>query len=150
MFIRWLESMMGKKNAEAWVNRSAGAVSVIAFIWILAQSFSEGGSTVEVLGLALVVGFGAGMIVLAVGHLGVILVLASLDYAKGYQNPFVQGAAFAGFLAVILAVVDVILVGGQFIVEPAFYLILTGDFGDSYWGCRDHWITRDEGSYCDR
>ena len=138
----------GQKTFEMWVSRAAGAAVVATFLLMLIPFFDD--RTLSAFATAIGAGLGAGLIVLMVGNLIGIVVLASLDGASSYKNPFSQGVAFAGFLVLLIAIIDLLLLRGDFVVQPALTLFFSGEFGDSFWGCRDHWVFADEGSFCDR
>lgn len=132
---------------KAWIKRVAGAATVISFMWWLLTEFDGGLETFGFLVMgSLVLGVG----VLMLGELLYIVLSTALDMARERKNPFVQGIVFAGGALMILAILDLAILNGNFIVEPIATLIFTGNFGDSYWGCRDNWVIVEEGAFCDR
>lgn len=137
-----------ENDINVWVKRTAGAVAFAFFLWGLTEFFKD--RSLENFGLAIGAPLVGGFFVLFVAEIVRIVGEGALEQAKEFRNPFAQGAAFIGFVFVMIGVLDLLLFTGQFVVWPTLSLVFYGDFGDSYWGCRDHWYVDEDGSFCNR
>lgn len=95
-------------------------------------------------------GLGFGLLAIIVVYIGSLIVSVAIDSMNSSENPLKQGATFFFGLLLIAVFLDLVFLRATFVITPLLTLIFTGDFGDSFWGCRDAWVVVDEGSFCDR
>lgn len=133
--------------AHAWASRLSGASALVGFLWF---SISKYDGTLSAVGDAAVRAIVLAVIVYVVGFVLSMVILTSFDAAKEHQNPLAQGAVFALVCALGVGFTDFALFQGKFVVSPLVTLLLDGNFDDSFWGCREHWIDTEEVSYCGR
>ena len=132
------------KAAADWISRIYGGAAVVFGIW---GFFQDADGIFERLGNLLVMAFGS---ILFVG-LFVMVPLMIFDGAKNVasqeKNPFKQGIAFVWFICLASCALDLLLMGGTFIVIPIVFILFYGSMEGTFWGC-DDWVIMDEGSYC--
>ena len=75
------------------------------------------------------------------------IIFFALEGAQGSHKPFHKGAIFIFLILMGSAAMDLLIFQGQMVISPALYLLTTGDFGPTYWGCED-WVVEDMGEYC--
>lgn len=68
------------------------------------------------------------------------------DENYGYLKLFF---VFIFSIVVGIIIFDILLFYGGYTIQPALWLVITGDFGPTYWGCEGDWVVIEEGSYCD-
>ena len=138
-------------KARPWFFRLIGALAGIGFLWSFFDPLHS--SFMERIGSGFLVGLGTYLILYMAGFLLNLVLRQSVEYAAQSKNPFVQGLKFIFFAFICFGVIDVALLGGNFIAQPVLVIIASGSLEGTYWGC-DNWrviedyegITR---SFCD-
>lgn len=130
-----------------WYNRVMGAAAAIGAIVGFYNNFLE--IHLFLIGRLLSAASGAlgGVFLTSLLFIPIWIFTGAFKAAAEHDDPFIQGLKFVVFILVGVALFDFLLLGGQFVVMPTIWLVTTGSFGSTYWGCED-WISVEGGSYC--
>ncbi|MCE6967424.1 hypothetical protein [Cereibacter sphaeroides] len=136
-----------REASEVWMWRAVGAAVPAGMLLALFNGFEL---TLAGIFHVIAMGFGAGLLGIIAVHIGSLMVTIAIDSMNPSANPLKQGATLLFGLLLIAVVLDLLFLGMTFVITPLLTLALTGDFGDSFWGCRDAWAVVDGGGFCDR
>lgn len=128
-----------------WIFRAVGVAAVLVAVWVFVEDSND---LMGSLGNAIAAGAGVAMVAYVVIYmLGYVLNLAVTIFGND-SHPFVQGMTLALSLLALFFVLDIALMGGTFLVDPAITLMTGGDWEGTYYGCQTQWVVVDDGSFC--
>ncbi len=123
------ESSKRRDDALQWVYRLAGVATIAGFIYKFASAYD---GTLSFFGDAVFFSLGAAFLVVVIGSIIVVTLVTALDYARGNNNPYLQGVYFAFMLAILIYACDFLFLRGEFLVGPTLYPIFHYLFPQSF------------------